>query len=361
MEDNKGLQNDTNNIKFDWDDIVIVPEVKTTIKSRETCKYTNVLGKLPLFSSPMDSLFSLEDVKVSYKKTFNKKFYNLLDDNRMMICTPRKYKNKTNFDTFKSVSLSELKEIIYKKQYDKSENRYICVDTANGHLIDILYNVRRLKDLNNNIIVMVGNIANPETIIEYDKYGVDYCRVGIGNGSGCLTSQQTAVSYPMGSLIYETYQQKIRHNLDIKIVADGGFKKYSDIIKGLVLGADYVMIGGLLSKTLESDNYPYLYKKIKINNLTLAKWLFKNKFPLYKKFKGMSTKEVQKLWGNEKLKTSEGIVKWDKVEYTFEGWLDNFKSYLTSAMSYTNSTTLEDFRNSKWVLISENSLNRFKK
>ena len=33
----------------------------------------------------------------------------------------------------------------------------------------------------------------------------------------------------------------------------------------------------------------------------------------------MSTKEVQKSWGNDELKTSEGVVRTHQVEYTLQG------------------------------------------
>ena len=75
----------------------------------------------------------------------------------------------------------------------------------------------------------------------------------------------------------------------------------------------------------------------------------------------MSTKEVQKKWGRDDLKTSEGIVKVNPVEYTISQWTENFIDYLKSAMSYTNSRTLEEFRDSEFVFITENALNRFNK
>lgn len=75
----------------------------------------------------------------------------------------------------------------------------------------------------------------------------------------------------------------------------------------------------------------------------------------------MSTKEVQKKWGRGTLKTSEGIVKTNLVEYTLDQWVENFTDYLKSAMSYTNSKTLDDFRKSEFVFITENALKRFDK
>jgi hypothetical protein len=82
---------------------------------------------------------------------------------------------------------------------------------------------------------------------------------------------------------------------------------------------------------------------------------------MYKKFRGMSTKEVQKKWGRDKLITSEGISKYNKVEYTLDKWLENLQDYLKSAMSYTNSKNLEEFKDTEYIFITENALKRYYK
>jgi hypothetical protein len=82
---------------------------------------------------------------------------------------------------------------------------------------------------------------------------------------------------------------------------------------------------------------------------------------MYKKFRGMSTKEVQKKWGRDKLITSEGISKYNKVEYTLDKWLENLQDYLKSAMSYTNSRNLEEFKDTEYIFITENALKRYYK
>jgi NAD(P)H-dependent flavin oxidoreductase YrpB (nitropropane dioxygenase family) len=167
----------------------------------------------------------------------------------------------------------------------------------------------------------------------------------------------------MASLIHECYQYKKKEGYNTKIVADGGFKNYDDIIKAIMLGADYVMLGGILNKCLESCSTTKLFG-ISLNK-NLSKYIWNNhkwlRKYLKKSFRGMSTKEVQKKWGREILKTSEGISKTNPVEYTLGQWTENFKDYLKSAMSYTNSKTLDEFRNSEFVFITQNALNRFNK
>jgi len=198
----------------------------------------------------------------------------------------------------------------------------------------------------------------------------------------CLTTQQTGIGYPMASLISETYALKKHGNYETKIVADGGFKKYSDIIKALALGADYIMLGSMFNKALESAAETYLLdddgKEVELYSFLnemdekyreVGSVGYKAKLgtkllkagKLYKNYRGMSTKEVQESWGKTIVKTAEGISKKQTVEYTLSGWCENFKDYLSSAMSYTNSLTLEDFKSSQLKIISESALQRFNK
>ena len=176
----------------------------------------------------------------------------------------------------------------------------------------------------------------------------------------CLTTTMTGIHYPLGSLLMECNYIKQKYDNPTKIVADGGMKNYSDIVKALALGADYVMLGSIFNKALESCGNNYLYN-IKINKNT-AKRLFHLGFPVKKYFRGMSTKEAQKAMGKSNLKTSEGVVRYRKIEYLLNTWVENFEHYLRNAMSYSNAKTLDDFIGKAEIsIITENAYKRFNK
>lgn len=342
-------------MKFDFHDILIEPAKTTTIASRKEVNHLYDNKSLPLFVAPMDTVVGPDNYSTFVDLGFN-------------VCLPR----NMSFNNIKEAE--KIGECFHSYGLDEFITRLdkaidgnillpnkILIDVANGHMSKLLIAVREFKLKYPKHVIMVGNIANPETYKLLADVGADYIRVGIGNGGGCLTTQQTGIGYPMASLIHECRKIKSRYNLQCAIVADGGFKEYSDIIKALALGADYVMLGSILNKAIESSGDTY-WKFIKLPSKNIASYLYKKGLNLKKKFRGMSTKEVQKSWGNTVLKTSEGVVRYYNVEYTLSGWLRNFVDYLKSSMSYTNSRTLREFIGEvQWNLITNSSYKRFNK
>jgi glutamate synthase domain-containing protein 2 len=143
-------------------------------------------------------------------------------------------------------------------------------------------------------------------------------------------------------------------------VADGGMQGYDDIIKALALGADYVMVGSLFNKAMQSAGHNYLWGLR--TPYFMAKILWKWGFPIKKKYRGMSTKAVQRSWGKTRLVTAEGITKFQKVEYNLSQWVENFQDYLRSNMSYCGAKTLSEFIGEvEWEYITNNALKRFQK
>lgn len=347
-------------IKFDLDDVTIVPAIISNINSRSECnvEYKNK-NILPLMAAPMDTVINHDN-------------FTHYINNGIIACLPRGEYNYNSYDykgnLFISFGLNEVEEqlLLYKSGIKNNQTHifynhsHILIDIANGHMKRLENIVKEIKNHFSNIQLMVGNVAHPLTYKNLAMAGADYVRLSIGTGNACTTAANAAINYPMGSLISECYEEKIKGELTTKIVADGGMKGYDDIIKALALGADYVMIGSLFNKTMQSSGFNYLYG-FKIN-YDLAKKLWKWGFPIKKKYRGMSTKAVQRKWGKVKLVTAEGITKYQKVEYTLSQWVENFKDYLKSNMSYSGVDNLEDFiGKAETIYITNNALKRFKK
>ena len=76
----------------------------------------------------------------------------------------------------------------------------------------------------------------------------------------------------------------------------------------------------------------------------------------YREYYGMSTKRAQKEFGKEGNITAEGISILVNIDYTIESWVNNFKHYLQSVMSYTGHITLDTFKGkTKYAMITPNA------
>lgn len=369
------------NIKLSYDDICIVPEEITTIDSRSQCNCYDENGMLPIFASCMDTVVNNHNYETFIENKINVVIPRTVPINDRLLFLQKTSERDGIFIAF---SLKEAYDnfVGAKQEIPNAISFKICIDMANGHMSKLLEISKQIKDLyGDRIIIMTGNIANPKTYIDYEKAGIDYVRVGIGGGAACTTSSNVAIHYPYFSLLKEIFEIKQSIEGRCKIIADGNIRGFRDIQKALIY-ADYVMIGGIFNKALDSaakttygksywningykilrplktlltygreideKKYPIISKKIK--NGTLVVW---------KQFYGMSTKIAQKHINEannltpKKLKTSEGNVKYQKVEYTLSEWVENETDYLRSAMSYTNSLTLNDYKNTDWITINQ--------
>jgi len=333
-------------LKFSLNDISIEPAILSDIESRNECNpfYEDV--RLPLFTAPMPTVVDENN-------------YMLFHENNIIPIMPRtidyqKRLNLLNDNQWVAFGLEEIKQLIKEKHtYLLINTPHILIDIANGNM-KILYDlVDKIKEINSSAVIMIGNIANPDTYKICCQYKIDYVRCGIGGGSYCLTSSNTGIYYPMGSLIHEIdkikYQYKCENKFTTKIIADGGLKNYSDIIKVLALGADYAMCGTLFAQMEETPGNVIDFDE-------------NGKKFLKKEMYGMSSKIAQKLTGKTELKTSEGKIGEIRIKYTMKQWRDNFVDYLKSAMSYTGKRTLNEFVGNVDILhLTQNASQSFNK
>ena len=312
-------------------DISIIPCDTTYIESRKECdcmyqSLEKTRATLPIIVAPMSC---------NYQNFSDAGIY---IDSGVNVVIPRTFDFKERLKTCKEyMTAFSLKEAEYLASPEVNTYDfpmlYVCIDMANGHMHkQIIVGDDLRNKFGDKLVLMGGNIANPETIKHYRNF--DYLRCSIGGGSACLTSTQTGTHYPMASLISELKKIKDSEGIKTKIIADGGISCYSDIIKCLALGADYVMMGKIFTKAA----------------------LHGEPIGTEVSYYGMSTKKAQKEMGGLGNKTSEGKSVILKKEYTLTGWIENFTDYLRSAMSYTDSFNLDDFRNNTICqVISPNS------
>lgn len=125
----------------------------------------------------------------------------------------------------------------------------ICVDVANGHNRRAIEAVAHLKS-EFDVHVMVGNVATPQGFFDLADAGADSIRVGIGGGSMCTTRIVTGHGVPTLQSIIDIDHQRV--DKSCAIIADGGIRNSGDMVKAFAAGADFVMVGSMLSGTKES-------------------------------------------------------------------------------------------------------------
>lgn len=386
-----------NETLYTLNDVVVIPKEVSDVFSRSECNPTYDSTKmLPLFASPMTNILNDNNLQPFLNAGVNVVVPR--DDERLSYDERKlRWENLWKKDIFVAMSLREFIQYFITDSpldsaEDTSENKHndssvfdtsyvrkVCVDLANGHMKQLINVCARVKaNYGDKVIIMTGNIANPDTYLDYAIAGIDYVRCGIGVGSACTTSANSSIHYPIASLIEKCKEYKNTVEVAIeqkkefgyktpyisapKIVADGGFGNFDQIIKALALGADYCMCGKLFAQCIEScmsivsdkdftwphekdEKYPSWHSTVRnpYEHVDFVLELMERGHNFTRDYYGMSTKRAQVEMGGKGNKTAEGIGMKVPVKYTVAGWVDNFKSYLKSAMSYTGFKRLEDF------------------
>lgn len=110
------------------------------------------------------------------------------------------------------------------------------------HFVDFL---RRARAQFPQHVIIAGNVVTAEMTEELILSGADIVKVGIGPGSVCTTRKKAGVGYPQLSAVIECGDAA--HGLGGFIMSDGGCTVPGDLSKAFGAGADFVMLGGMLS------------------------------------------------------------------------------------------------------------------
>ena len=209
--------------KYCLQDLSIVPAVISKIDSRSECNPFTHNKKYPIFCAPMNCVT-------------NENNYDIWESERVQPILPRTVNYDTRIAFLKSSSWVALSQKEFEKlfvdktkPFDSNMTYKVCIDTANAHRKSIYDSVNKAKkiakDNGYELIVMVGNIARPDTyrwICENAE--VDYVRLNIGSGKGCFV-EGTKISTKTG---YKNIEDILVD--DEVLTIDGTYQSVENII-----------------------------------------------------------------------------------------------------------------------------------
>lgn len=250
-------------VKLDFKDVLIRPK-RSTLSSRKEVdikrKFTmrhsgRKFEGVPIIAANMDGVGTFEMARAFMK-----------DGNGLSVALHKHYPLEELIDFFdthggKGVWYSigfarddqeKLKTFLEKRPTDSGKSiEKLCIDVANGYSEYFVDYVKGIRDMVPDITIMAGNVVTGEMVEELILAGVDVVKVGIGPGSVCTTRKMTGVGYPQLSAVIECADAA--HGLEGHICSDGGCTVPGDISKAFGGGADFVMLGGMLSGHDQSE------------------------------------------------------------------------------------------------------------
>ncbi|MAH43874.1 guanosine monophosphate reductase [archaeon] len=209
----------------------------------------------------------------------------------------------------------------------------VALDVAHGDHILMKNAIEYIrKEYNDSLYIIAGNIATRSAYQRISDYGADAVRTSIGSGSICTTRIQTGHGMPtLQAIIDLNKERNCRLKEDkfcSKIIADGGLKNSGDIVKAIAAGADLVILGSMLSGTLETPGEIFFDEKKGVNVKTYA---------------GMASKISQQAW-----KGSYSSVEGVSSNVPFKGEVSKvvteIMSNVRSGMSYSGASSIKELQ-----------------
>jgi len=309
-----------------FDDVLIVPQY-SDIQSRSeidtTSKLSHMHFKLPIISSPMDSITESAMAKTMHTHgalgVIHR--YNTIDK-QVSICN-RANANRT------AAAIGVTGDYLERAQaLVECGVKIICVDVAHGHHILVRQAIEALKNtFGTTVHIMAGNVATLEAFNDLADWGADSIRVGIGGGSICSTRIQTGHGIPTLQSILDCSMS----DREAKIIADGGIKNSGDVVKAYAAGADFVMIGSMLSGTTETPGN-IVYKQVPGSDPVR-----------HKVYRGMASEAAQKDWRGQS-SSIEGVATTVPYKGHASKVLKTIERGVKSGFSYTGARSFLEFQ-----------------
>ena len=210
----------------------------------------------------------------------------------------------------------------------------LTVDIAHGDSVMMLETLSYVKKKYPKIDVIAGNVATPDAVRRLVDAGADSIKVGIGPGSMCTTRVITGHGVPQLTAVALCVQEADR--LNVPVIADGGIKNSGDMVKALGAGASCIMIGSLVSGTLETPG------EVRSG---------------MKRYRGMASKDAQVSWRGELPKgmAAEGEATLVPCKGSVELVISELTGGLRSGMTYMGVESIPEMKAESLFMEMSNS------
>jgi IMP dehydrogenase len=240
-----------------FDDVLLVPRYSEISSRRHPSLRTritkNYFVDLPVITANMDTITEVEMAcKMASLGGIGSLHRFMTEEEQVdQVNQIKKYLDANNLKTPVAASIGVKEDGMKRADYlVEAGVQIITLDIAHGDSIMMLETLDYLKKKYPQVDVIAGNVATPDGVRRMIDRGADAVKVGIGPGSMCTTRIITGHGVPQLTAIALAVSVASKH--DIPVIADGGLKNSGDIVKALCAGASSVMIGSLVSGTLET-------------------------------------------------------------------------------------------------------------
>lgn len=347
-----------NDIQLDFDDVLIQPK-RSTLNSRKEVeiyrefKWNDSEGTrfsfnaIPIISSNMGtcgttrmaSILAKQGYMCALEKHYSSSEINALFD-ELVEKAESENKKLTEYTQriFITIGINDSLDVI-REVKRKHAITGVVIDIANGYMLKLIDKVREVRREFPGFFIIVGNVVTPDVTTDLILAGANAVKCGIGSGAGCLSRMKTGVGRPQLSTIMDCADAA--HQLHAYVVSDGGCVVPGDICKAFCAGADFVMLGGMLSGCDEAGG-DLEVKNFSTNELDEMghKVVEQRRF---KQYYGMSSKYAQeKHFGQfNKYRASEGRTKLIPYTGSLIDTIEDINGSIRSCCTYIGSHNIK--------------------